>query len=221
MAIPKELKGDVLVFDTETAVLGDHICEVGFSHFKDCKLHREWGTLVRPLVPIEPDASNVHKIYDTDVENSPTFAEIAWFLYNYFNSVDVHVAYNYEYDRRVFENEFTRIGMTFPIKPMVDPFILYKLWHKYAKGKTLIKAAEMYGIPFVGAHRAVNDSTVTGKLLFKMAATKTAFPKNLKILLQKQRVWVEEQFIDLRDYFVSKGRDEPDEPVYKFYEHTL
>jgi len=221
MAIPKELRGDVLIIDTETAVLGDHACEIGFSHFKDCQLHREWGTLLKPPVPIEPAASEVHKIYDTDVENSPTFADIAWFLYNYMNCMDIHVAYNYGYDRGVLENEFARLGIRFPIKPMVDPFIFYKQWHKYNKGKTLTKAAETYGIPFVGAHRAVNDATVTGKLLFKMAATKNTFPRNLTILLQKQRLWVEEQFIDLCKYFATQGRDKPDEPVYYYYECAI
>jgi len=221
MAVPKELLGDTLMFDTETAVLGDHVCEIGLSHFKNGKLHREWGSLVKPIIPIGADVSAIHKIYDSDVENSPTFADIAWFIYNYLNSVDIHIAYNYEYDRKVLEAEFNRLGMLFPIKPMVDPFIFYKQYHKFSKGKTLVKAAEAYGIKYVGAHRAVNDATVTGKVIFKMAAIRPAFPKNLKILIKKQREWIEAQFIDLSKYFASIGKDAPNEPNYTFYDYDL
>jgi DNA polymerase III epsilon subunit-like protein len=218
--IPQYLKGYLAIFDTETAVLGDHVCEIGFSIFKGAKLVHEWNTFVKPLVPIDPEASAVHKIVDGDVADSPTFAEVAGWVLGNLASADVHVAYNYEYDRKVLENEFGRIGLKFPLRPMVDPFILFKQWHKFNKGKTLIKAAEKYGIPYVGAHRAVNDATVTGKILMKMAATKTTFPKTIQNLLEKQRKWVEEQYIDLNNYMISQGRGEIDKPNYEYFEVT-
>lgn len=218
MAIPKELHKDVLVFDTETATLGDHVCEIGFSLFRDGQLIREWGTFIKPTIPIEAEASNVHHIYDSDVDEAPSFADVAWYIYNILNSADVHVAYNYQYDRKVLQNEFSRVNMNFPIRPMVDPFIFYKQYHKYNKGKTLVKAAEFYGIQYVGAHRAMNDSTVTGHLLFKMAATKTNFPKTLKGLISKQRQWIELQYLDFSKWLASKGEPPPDEPTYEYYE---
>ena len=75
--IPKDLLGDVLSFDTETAVLGDHVCEIGISHFKNGELIREWGSFVKPIVPIEKGASDVHNIYDEDIEDAPPFADLA------------------------------------------------------------------------------------------------------------------------------------------------
>lgn len=218
MSIPKQLLGDVLCFDTETATLGDHICEIGFSLFRNGEIINETELFIRPIVPIDPEASNVHHIYDRDVEDAPTFKDVAWYIYNILNSSDIHVAYNYAYDRGVLENEFGRVGMNMPVKPMVDPFIFYKQYNKYSKGKTLIKAAETFGIPYVGAHRAANDANVTGRLLFKMAATKTNFPNNLDVLIKKQREWVELQYEDLKSYFLSKGKGEPDKPNYSFYE---
>ncbi|KKM04806.1 hypothetical protein LCGC14_1760530 [marine sediment metagenome] len=218
MGIPKELLFDVLALDTETAVLGDHACEIGFSLFRKGELVYEWGTLIKPVVPIEPEASVVNHIYDRDVENSPLFKDIAWHIYNILNSADIHLAYNYEYDRCVLENEFKRVGIKFPLKPMVDPFIFYKQYHKYSKGKTLIKAAGMYGIEYIGAHRAVNDATIAARVMFKMAATKSKFPKDLAALIKNQRLWVELQFKDLRDYFITQGRPEPDEPNYSYFE---
>src|SRR5690606_38498262 len=122
-----------------------------------------------------------------------------------FSIADVLVAYNYQYDRAVFENEFSRLNIKFPKKPMIDAFILFKQYNKFNKGKKLINAAEAYGIPLLGAHRAVNDATATGKLLFKMAATKTNFPKTLNSFIKKQREWVEAQHKDINKYLASKG----------------
>lgn len=221
MAIPDFLKGNVLVYDTETADLGDDIIEIGFSLFQDAKLVNEWGTLVRPRVAINPEASKVHKIYERDVESYPTFAEIGWWVYNILNTYNVHCAYNYDYDRGVLEKEFDRINIKFPVKPMLDPFILFKKWAKYNKGKKLTNAASKYGIPYVGAHRAMNDATVTGRILFKMAATKTTFPKNLPVYIENQRRWIEEQHLDFAAYRKSRGQEPPTPPNFTFYEVAL
>jgi len=218
MPTPDFLKKYVLVFDTETARLGDHIIELGFSLFKDMELVREWGMFVKPTVQIDPDASKVHHIYDKDVENSPTFKDIAPMVQNVLNTYGIHCAYNYDYDRKVLEQEFQRCGIKFPLKPMVDPMILFKKWNKFNKGKRLIDAAEKYGIPYVGAHRAMNDATVTGRLLFKIAATKPAFPKTLDKFIETQRQWIEEQFIDFSNYRKSRGQELPTPPNFSYYE---
>jgi DNA polymerase III epsilon subunit-like protein len=101
---------------------------------------------------------------------------------------------------------------------MIDPFILFKKWNKYNKGKKLTDAAVKYGVPYTGAHRAVNDATVTGKILFKMAATKPAFPNKLDKYVKLQRQWIEEQFIDFKNYRKSRGQELPTPPNYSYYE---
>jgi DNA polymerase III epsilon subunit-like protein len=221
MSIPSYLLGDVLAFDTETALLGDKVCEIGFSLFRNAQLLNSWGTFVNPGIPIDPGATKVHNIYDKDVENAPTFQDLAWCIYNNLNSADVYVAYNFEYDRDVLGKEFARLGMKWPVKPMVDPFILFKQKHKFHKGKKLVNAAEKYGIKYVGAHRANNDAMATGQLLLKMAATNTSFPRSMSDILKKQRAWVEEQYIDLNNYFISKGKQPIDKPNYTFFEEVL
>ena len=218
MPIPDYLMGYVVVVDTETAVLGDHVCEIGFSVFRGGSLAQEWGTFVRPPVSIDPKASDIHKIYDSDVESSPEFSYISGYIETVLKLADVVVAYNYQYDRGVLENEFARLGKSFPLKPMVDPFILFKQFHKFNKGKKLTNAAEVYGIPLLGAHRATNDCTATGKILFKMAATRPAFPKTLDSMIKKQRQWVELQHKDMNKYLSSRGLDLHDEPRYAYYE---
>lgn len=218
MAIPGFLKNYVLVYDTETAKLGDHIIEIGFSLFKDAELVKEWGMLVRPIVSIDPDASKVHHIYDRDVEGCPPFKDLIPMVFNILNTYNVHCAYNYDYDRKVLETEFERYGAKFPIKPMVDPMILFKKWNKYNKGKRLIDAAAKYGIPYVGAHRAMNDATVTGRLLFKMAAVKPTFPNTEEKFIKSQRQWIEEQHIDFSNYRKSRGQEPPTPPNFQYYE---
>lgn len=219
--IPNFLKGTVLVFDTETAILGDHIVEIGFSLFQNTVHIQEWGTFIKSPIPIDPEASAVHKITDADIEDAPTFADIAWWIWNTLNIYDIHCAYNYDYDRGVLINEFRRVGLEFPLKPMADPFILFKKWHKYNKGKKLVNAAQKYGIPLIGAHRAMNDSTACGNILFKMAATRSTFPKTLDKFIKLQRQWIEEQFLDFTAYRKSKGQELPDQPKFEYYEVTV
>ena len=218
MTIPKELYGDVFCFDTETAVLGDHVCEFGYALFRETQMHTSNSMFIKPIIPITKEVSEIHQIYDGDVENSPTFKDVAYFIYNQLNSADIHVAYNYEYDRQVLEQEFARAGMKFPVKPVVDPFIFFKQYHKYNKGKTLIKAAEKYGVAYAGAHRAGVDAMVTGNVLFKMAAIKPNFPRTLSILAKKQREWIEAQHIDLAEYFKKVGKEPPREVNFSYYD---
>jgi ATP-dependent DNA helicase DinG len=219
--IPPYLLGDVLCFDTETALLGDRVCEIGFTLFRNARVVHSWSMYLNPTIPIDPEASKIHNIYDKDVDSSPTFKDVAWCIYNNLSAADIYVAYNYEYDRSVIGKEFERVGIKWPIRPMIDPFILFKHKHKFNKGKTLINAAEKYGIPYVGAHRANNDALVTGNLIIKMFATQNGLPKTLNDLLKKQRVWVEEQYIDLNNYFISKGKPPIDKPNLAFFEEPL
>lgn len=221
MAIPDFLRKTVVIFDTETAVMRDHVIEVGFSIFKNTELVHECGLLIRPRVDIEPGAEAVHHISMRDVENEPTFDQVAPWCYNILNSADYHAAYNYEYDRFVFENEFERLGMKFPIKPMLDPLVLFRKWFKFNKGKKLTNAAERYGIDLVGAHRATNDSTATGRILMKMAATRNDFPKTPAKFIEFQSKLLKEQFDDLSDYFQRTGKEPPEPPAYHLYEVTI
>lgn len=217
MAIHNYLKDYVLTFDTETAVLGDHVCEIGFSLFHNGIMIREWGTFVKPIVPIDPEASKVHQIYDKDVESCPTFREIAPWVYGVLNSYNIHCAYNYEYDRGVLENEFNRINMKFPIKPMIDPLVLFKRWFKFNKGKKLKDAAEKLGISLIGAHRAMNDATATGNILFRLAATRNDFPKSIDSFLKKQYQLIEHQYEDFVEYRKKVNKDPPDPPRLQYY----
>ena len=200
MSIPSYLQDFVVSIDTETAVLGDHVIEVGISIFKGGELISEYGTLVKPIVPIDPKASEVHHIYDKDLIDAPSFADIAQNIHNSISFANVMLAYNWDYDATVLNKEFNRLGIKLPNKPMVDPLIFFKQYHKFNKGKKLIDAASKFGIKYIGAHRAVNDATVAGRVLFRMAALKPDFPKTLKDLVVKQRQWIELQFKDYDSY---------------------
>lgn len=218
MSIPDYFKGTIVSFDTETAQMGDHVCEIGFSIFENCQLINEISLLVKPIVEIEEGAEAVHHISNIDVENQPAFKDLLPFIYNTLNSADIHCAYNYEYDRNVLEKEFSRYGMKFPLKPMADPFILFKRWNKYNRGKKLTDATQKYGIELIGAHRASNDSTATGNLLLKIAAVRTDFPKTIEKFIAMQRKWVQEQFEDFYGYCKKSGRNLPTQPNYDYYE---
>ena len=220
--IPIELQtGFTLCFDTETAQLGDHVVEIGMSVYNGQNLISEWGTFVRPVVPIDPGAAAVHHITENQVKDAPCFAQVATKIRDMLSFATTIVAYNYDYDREVLGKEFARCGLTWPDKPMVDPFVLYKKFFKFNKGKKLINAAENFGFRYVGAHRAVNDATMTGKVLLRMAAIKPDFPKTMKELMTKQRMWVEAQFTEYYNYCQRSGKKLPTPPQFKYYDPVL
>ena len=92
MPILDYLLGDVLCFDTETALLGDKVCEIGFSLFRNAKVINEFSMFINPGMPIDPEASNVHNIYDSDVKDAPYFKDVPYIVYNTINSADIILA---------------------------------------------------------------------------------------------------------------------------------
>jgi len=216
--LPAELQtGFMVCFDTETAVLGDHVVEIGISVYSGQTLCSEWGTLVKPLVPIDPGAAAVHHITEHDLRDAPYFSQIAQQVHDLLSFATVIVAYNYEYDRKVLGYEFERCGLKWPDKPMIDPLVLFKHFYRYNKGKKLVHAAEMFGFKYMGAHRAVNDATMVGKVLLRMAATKPDFPKTIGELMIKQKTWLESQFNEYSTYCQRSGKRLPDPPNLNFY----
>ena len=57
--------------------------------------------LVRPRIPIPFAASQVHGIYDRDVENAPYIEEIMDQILRYLNTTDIVVGHNIEFDEEV------------------------------------------------------------------------------------------------------------------------
>ena len=77
MPLPRAITARQLrVFDLETTgvdVETDRVVQFGTATFRNGALLRVEDTLVNPCTPIPMEASNVHNIFDRDVEDAPTF----------------------------------------------------------------------------------------------------------------------------------------------------
>jgi DNA polymerase III subunit epsilon len=74
--------------------------------------------LIKPRISIPFGASQVHGIYDVDVENAPYIEEVLPQILKYLNTADLVVGHNIEYDEQVIRDELARLGRPGEYQPM-------------------------------------------------------------------------------------------------------
>lgn len=85
-------------------ILGNISQENGFEEIERIDI------LIKPRIAIPFSASQVHGLYDKDVENAPYIEEVADKILKYLNGADLVVGHNIEYDEQVIRDELARIG---------------------------------------------------------------------------------------------------------------
>ncbi|TBR56473.1 DNA polymerase III subunit epsilon [Westiellopsis prolifica IICB1] len=119
---------------------------------------------INPTVSIPLAASKVHGIYDNDVINSPTFAQVAQNLATFIGDSDIAGYNSNKFDIPLFIEELSRCGIDFKLegRSIVDvQTIFYKM-----EPRTLKAAYKFYcGKDLVGAHDAENDIRATYEVL--------------------------------------------------------
>lgn len=166
----RPLRGaSVSVIDTETTGLGEdarivslavvHIAQLGISEPTVAFYSR-----INPEMPIPVEASNIHGIFDADVQDCPTFGAVLEELDAAIGDF-IPAAFNAPFDRRILNSEFQRVGCSLRIgSGILDPYVWSKLTDKYEKGKKLVDVARRRGITF-DAHSAEADALTTAKLM--------------------------------------------------------
>lgn len=162
--------------DTETTGLGnrDQIVEIAIIDFDGTLLINE---LVRPAIPIPPDATRIHGITNSMVAGAMSFP-ILWatkirpVLFGRLVAI-----YNSEFDLRMIRQ--SNGGVPVPVSSLrtVDLLDLYAKfygeWDPARRGyryQSLEKAGRQCDIPLPNAHRALADTLLTRALLHYMAA---------------------------------------------------
>ena len=116
----------ICVFDTETTgfpvrewTLEQQPYIVQFSaivgEIDENKNYRElerYNFLIKPRIPIPFSSSQVHGIYDKDVENAPYIEEKMDEIMRILNSVDVVSGHNISFDEEIIGYELDRLGRT-------------------------------------------------------------------------------------------------------------
>jgi len=194
------------VVDVETTGFDpqeDRIIEVGIVHFHRGKVTETWGQLVKPGRPIPDAVVELTGITDADVAQAPTFDKVAAEVLARLQGKGI-VAYNLPFDRKFLSTELARAGLTWPAEsPTFDPLIFARQFHEDKGSKKLGEVASRLGIDLLEAHRAVDDATVAGHVLY---AFRELLPPQLQALLVLQAQWERQQETKIR--FRSKRMDQ-------------
>jgi DNA polymerase III epsilon subunit-like protein len=175
-----------------------------------------WQSLIRPPVPIPPEAAAIHGITDERVADAPTWAEVEPEVLRRLDG-RVLCAYNLPFDWAVLCEAMADGPRAAEAPPFggLDPLVWAKLTDKYEKGKRLEDVAGRRGIHFA-AHDAAADVGATARLL-GLLLRQLALDRHLRrpALDRLDHFWrwqlwaalVQER--EYRDWRLRKGDGEP------------
>ena len=160
------MKRPLIVLDTETAALhgAPHLIELGAVRVVDGEAVDHFQSLVRPQVPIEEGAGEVHGITDEEVRNAPAAAEV---LTRFAVWAGDHwlAAHNARFDARVLGFEYARADLTPPPGPIVDSLALARRHLPEAPDHTLLTLAEYLELEVDEIHRALPDAVLAWQVI--------------------------------------------------------
>ena len=169
-----------LVFDTETTGLGTRaeIVELAVVEWTGAPV---FNKVLRPTVPVEPEAAAVHGIGDAEIGGAPGIADVLPVLRDLFDG-RVVVSYSLDFDCRLLRQSLSAQGLGWPEQwtwAVTDDFCVMKLfaeWHgelgQYGdyRWKKQEEALAIAGLPAEGLHRAMADARAAWTLLKWMAS---------------------------------------------------
>lgn len=165
------LKRPLVFFDLETTgtdVATDRIVEIalvkvmpdGSVHTKPEKSGPEHRFLINPNVLIPVESSMVHGIYDADVQEAPTFADVADKLYKFIHDCDLGGFNSNRFDIPLLAEEFLRVGIDFSLegRNLIDAQVIFHIMEQ----RTLKAGYKFYcGKDLDDAHEALPDTMAT------------------------------------------------------------
>lgn len=116
----------ILWIDLETCSLD--IVHTGIVQLATIYQDKSQVILLNPQQPIDPQASNVHHIYQKDIEDCKTFSQIAPVLMKMIEDCDFIGGYNLlAFDIPILYCNFARCGMLMPKKNVIDVFKMIQI----------------------------------------------------------------------------------------------
>ncbi|MDR0828993.1 MAG: 3'-5' exonuclease, partial [Prevotellaceae bacterium] len=105
------IKNPLVFFDLETtgmSIASDRIVELTYLKIEPNGTETAKTIRINPQMPIPDDASQIHNIYDRDVKDCPTFAEIAKSLAKEITGCDLAGYNSNRFDIPLLAEEFLR-----------------------------------------------------------------------------------------------------------------
>jgi DNA polymerase III epsilon subunit-like protein/8-oxo-dGTP pyrophosphatase MutT (NUDIX family) len=183
----------------------------------DGALHAQFNWLADPEIEIPEGASAVHGITTERAREDGRTAETVvgeiTATIRALLAVGIPlVVYNAPYDLSLLDRECRRHRVEplgYPT-PVIDPLVIDKAVDRYRKGKrTLVAAAERYGVNLDDAHDAAADAIAAGRVAQAIART---FPDDVDVpfpdLHGRQQIWYAEQAASFQQYIREVKGDE-------------
>ena len=162
-----QLKRPLVFIDLETTgtnIGTDRIVEIALLKVQP-NGNRESKTMrINPTVPIPVESSRIHGIYDADIQDCPTFQDVARDLQALIGKADLAGYNSNKFDIPLLIEEFTRSGIHFEIadRKLID---VQNIFHKMEQ-RTLSAAYKFYcGKDLLNAHSAEADTFATCEVL--------------------------------------------------------
>lgn len=176
-----KLHKPLCIFDLETTGLNiskDRIVEICVLKVNPDASRESKTWLVNPEMPIPPHVSEVHGIYDKDVEDAPTFKEIAPKIMEMIMGSDLGGFNSNRFDVPLLAEEMLRAGMDFDLNKikLVDAQTIY---HK-KEPRNLSAAYQFYcDKTLENAHSAEADVLATFEVLDAQVGKYDDIPKDI------------------------------------------
>lgn len=147
---------------TSTVPATAEIVEIAAVRVRDGKVVDQYSALVKPRGPIPHDASATHGIYDRDVADAPSIAQV-WPAFRSFCGEDVIVAHNgHHFDFPILKRTAKELSGSFDLC-LFDTLPLAR--DLFPTSRRLGDLARQLGIPTGTSHRALDDTVALANLL--------------------------------------------------------
>jgi DNA polymerase III epsilon subunit-like protein len=173
----------LVCLDTELASASGapHVIELGAVRVVHGEVVDHFVSLVRPAVPIDPEASAVHGLSDDDVASAEPASDVlprfvAWL------GDDWMAAHNSTFDARALAFEFARAGLAAPEQPVLDSLRLARRFLPESPDHRLETLCDHLGLEEGEHHRALPDAVWCWKTIEACAARMGAAPSPAALL---------------------------------------
>ena len=162
-----KLKRPIVVFDIESTginIATDRIVEICVMKVMPSGETITKTIRVNPTIPIPKEVSEIHGIYDADVKDKPTFAQIAKELALFFKGCDIAGYNSNRFDVPLLVEEFLRVNIDFKAdnRRFVDVLRIFQKMER----RDLTSAYKFYcNKDLTNAHSAEADVVATYEVL--------------------------------------------------------
>jgi len=162
-----KLKRPLAIFDLETTGLNitqDRIVEIAIIKVNPDGSEEQFHSLINPEMKIPDEVSQIHHIFDKDIQDKPTFKQIAKKVTDFIGDADLVGFNSNKFDIPVLSEELLKVNSDFDVsnREFID---VQNIFHKMEQ-RTLSAAYKFYCEKEIeNAHSALDDTKATWEVM--------------------------------------------------------